>query len=448
MSAKIWIRNGSVVNPQSGELQIQDIWVEDGIISRIGLPTQHQAEVDRAKADGWKVIDAQGLLVSAGFIDLHVHLREPGFEHKETIATGTQSAAKGGYTTIACMPNTRPVIDTPETVKFIYDKTAAEGSARVLPYGCITKSQLGRELTDFTALQEAGVIAYTDDGVGVQSAGMMKKAMEAAKAHGLPVVAHCEDESLLIHGAAVTDGEFAKKHGLPGICNESESIHVGRDIQLAEATGAHYHVCHISTTQSVRLVRDAKARGVRVSTEVCPHHLLLCDEDIPGPDDANWKMNPPLRSPQDRDAVIQGWVDGTIDVIVTDHAPHVAEEKARGLALAPFGIVGLETAFPLLYTHFVRNGRVTLDFLLKAMTEKPADLFGLAGGRIRVGAPADITLIDLENERAVDPNTFASKSKNTPFTGWKLYGWPVLTMLAGQVVYAEVNGAPVAAATE
>ncbi len=448
MNTKTWIRNAWVVDTRSGEQTKQDVWVENGVIAKISLPTTNEADEQVAALEGWHIVDAEGLLLSAGFIDLHVHLREPGFEHKETIATGTRAAVKGGYTTIACMPNTRPVIDTPETVQFIYEKAKTEGVANVIPYGCITKNQLGKELTDFAALQKAGIIAYTDDGVGVQSAGMMLKAMETAVEHGLPVVAHCEDESLVAHGAAVSEGEFARKHGLVGITNESESIHVGRDIQLSEKTGAHYHVCHISTRQSVHLIREAKTRGIRVSTEVCPHHLLLCDEDIPGIDDANWKMNPPLRTPKDRDAVVEAWLDGTIDVIVTDHAPHAAEEKARGLTLAPFGIVGLETAFPLLYTHFVKTGRVTLDFLLKAMTEKPAALFGLPGGRIAVGAPADLTLIDLEFERTVDPSTFASKSKNTPFGGWKLFGWPLFTMVAGHVVYTESSATPEAAIAE
>ncbi|MCZ8511261.1 dihydroorotase [Paenibacillus filicis] len=426
----IWIRNASVIK-DGNELEKKHVLVEDGKISRI-------IETDGGSADltGHEVVEADGKLLTAGLIDMHVHLREPGFEHKETIATGTRSAARGGFTTIACMPNTRPVIDTVETVKYVLDKAQTEGVVRVLPYGCITKNELGRELTDFEALKEAGVIGFTDDGVGVQSAQMMKDAMAKAASIGLPVIAHCEDNTL-VEGAAVTEGAFAKKHGLKGIPNESEAIHVGRDILLAEATGVHYHVCHVSTEQSVRLIRQAKQIGIKVTAEVCPHHLLLSDEDIPGVDDANWKMNPPLRTPRDVQACIEGLVDGTLDMVVTDHAPHSAEEKARGLMLAPFGIVGFETAFPLLYTKFVATGQWTLQFLVDRMTKTPAEVFGLPWGRLAEGAAADLTLIDLETEKAVDPEEFASKGRNTPFTGWKLKGWPTLTMVEGKTVWSE-----------
>lgn len=426
--AATWILNGSVLN-------------EDGTLARKHIKIDGQAIAAIVDADGAapdtgsaEVIDAAGKLVSAGFIDMHVHLREPGFEHKETIATGTRSAAKGGFTAIACMPNTRPVTDTAETVRFILDKAQSEGAVRVLPYAAITKNELGRELTDFQALKEAGAIGFTDDGVGVQNAQMMKDAMKLAQSLGMPVIAHCEDDSLVV-GAAVTEGAFAKKHGLKGIPNESEAIHVGRDILLAEATGVHYHVCHVSTEQSVRLIRMAKQIGIRVTAEVCPHHLLLSDEDMPDTMDANWKMNPPLRTPRDVQAVIDGLVDGTIDMIVTDHAPHSQEEKAKGMQLAPFGIVGFETAFPLLYTHFVKTGKWTLDFLVKKMTSDPARVFGLPWGKLEAGAAADLTIVDLETEQAVDPQTFETKGRNTPFTGWKLQGWPTLTMVEGRVVW-------------
>jgi len=387
---------------------------------------------------GHETVDAGGRLVSAGLIDMHVHFREPGFEYKEDIETGSKSAAKGGFTTVAAMPNTRPVLDKAETVRKVVDRAQSVGMTRVLPYGCITVGELGRELTDFEALRDAGAIGFTDDGVGVQSAGMMKEAMKRAAAIGMPIIAHCEDDSVLPGGAAFTDGAFAKRHGLPGIPNESEAIHVGRDILLAEATGVHYHVCHVSTEQSARLIKLGKQVGVKVTAEVCPHHLLLSDEDIPDSMDANWKMNPPLRSPRDVEAMIAAVEDGTIDIFVTDHAPHSEEEKARGIERAPFGIVGLETCFPLLYTKFVEAGRWTLPFVLERLTTKPAELFGLDTGRLEVGAPADITIIDLEEERAVDPATFASKGKNTPFAGWKLKGWPKLTMLGGNIVWSEL----------
>jgi dihydroorotase len=428
-----WIVNASAVNPASGAIEKIHLKVSNGKLEQ----TLDGAE--QPDTAGCEVIDADGKLISPGFIDMHVHLREPGFDYKETIRSGTESAAKGGFTTIAPMPNTRPVTDTPETVKFVLDKAAAEGVVRVLPYAAITKNELGRELTDFAALKEAGAIGFTDDGVGVQNAQMMKNAMALAHSLDRPVIAHCEDDSL-VEGAAVTDGEFAKRHGLKGIPNESEAIHVGRDILLAEATGVHYHVCHVSTEQSVRLIRLGKSVGVNVTSEVCPHHLVLSDEDIPDSMDANWKMNPPLRSPRDVEACIKGLEDGTIDIIVTDHAPHSAEEKARGLAKAPFGIHGFETAFPLLYTKFVRTGRWTLDFLLRRMTADPARVFGLPYGTLEPGSPADLTLIDLENEREVNPESFLSMGHNTPFAGWKLYGWPVWTMVDGKVVWTEENG--------
>ncbi|MDB5053582.1 MAG: dihydroorotase [Bacilli bacterium] len=425
-----WILNGLLVN-DNNEMKKKHLYIENGKIMKLidaAANTHFETGED-------EVIDAKGCLVSAGLIDMHVHLREPGFEYKETIATGTKSAARGGFTTIACMPNTRPVIDTVETVRYVLDKAETESSVRVLPYGCITKNELGRELTDFSALKAAGVIGFTDDGVGVQSAQMMKDAMAQAAAMQMPIIAHCEDNTL-VEGAPVNEGTFADKHGLKGIPNESEAIHVGRDILLAEATGVHYHVCHVSTEQSIRLIRLGKQIGVKVTAEVCPHHLLLCEEDIPAMD-ANWKMNPPLRSRRDVEACIEAVMDGTIDILVTDHAPHSEEEKARGMQLAPFGIVGFETAFPLLYTKFVLTDKWTLPFLLERMTKKPAEVFKLPSGKIEVGAEADLTIIDLEQEKTVNANEFASKGRNTPFIGWKLKGWPKLTMVSGKIVWSE-----------
>ncbi|MFD2672281.1 dihydroorotase [Marinicrinis sediminis] len=425
----IWILNGQVVEPASKKMVQKHLFIENGLIQQMTDATES------VNTEGHEVIEAKGKLVSAGFIDMHVHLREPGFEYKETIESGSRSAAKGGFTTIACMPNTRPVTGDVETVKYVLDKAEQEAIVKVLPYASITVNELGRELTDFQALAEAGAIGFTDDGVGVQNAQMMKDAMARAKQLNKPVIAHCEDDSL-VTGAAVTEGAFARKHGLKGIPNESEAIHVGRDILLAEATGVHYHVCHVSTEQSVRLIRQAKQLGIHVTAEVCPHHLLLSDEDIPALD-GNWKMNPPLRTPRDVEAMIEALEDGTIDMIVTDHAPHSEEEKAKGMALSPFGIVGLETAFPLLYSKFVTTGKWTLAFLLEKMTAIPAQVFGLQTGVLEVGKAADITLIDLETTKAVDPSTFLTKGRNTPFTGWELKGWPTLTMVDGNIVWAE-----------
>jgi dihydroorotase len=434
----IWLLHGTVVDADNRHT-VKHIYIEQGRIAQIveGSPSSELPAQVASQLAGHQVIDVTGKIVTPGLIDMHVHLREPGFEHKETIATGTRSAAKGGFTTIACMPNTKPVIDTPQTVAYVLDKARDEGVIRVLPYGCITKNQLGKELTDFAALRDAGVIGFTDDGVGVQSAQMMKDAMRTAAQIGMPVIAHCEDNTL-VEGAAVTEGAFALKHGLKGIPNESEAIHVGRDILLAEATGVHYHICHVSTEQSVRLIRLAKQIGIHVTAEVCPHHLVCSDEDIPSLD-ANWKMNPPLRTPRDVAAVIAGLEDGTIDILVTDHAPHQEDEKAKGMMLAPFGILGFETAFPLLYTRFVKTGKWTLGFLIEKWTAKPAELFQLDqdAGKIAVGYRADITVIDIELVKEVKKEDIVSKSKNSPFIGWTLQGWPVMTIAQGQVVWSE-----------
>ncbi len=419
------IKNGRLFN-QEGELADKDLKVENGIITEIA---------DSIVSNGEEILDASGLIVSPGFVDLHVHLREPGGEKKETIATGTRAAARGGFTTVAAMPNTRPVPDSKETVMKLMDRIEETASVRVLPYGSITVRELGQELTDFKELKEAGVFAFTDDGVGIQSAGMMLNAMKQAASLNMAVVAHCE-ENTLIHQGSVHEGKFSELHGLNGIPSVCEAVHIARDVLLAEASGCHYHVCHISSEASVRTVRDAKRAGIHVTAEVTPHHLLLCEEDIPGLD-TNYKMNPPLRGKKDRDALLAGLMDGTIDFIATDHAPHTKEEKASSMELAPFGIVGLETAFPLLYTNLVEKGILTLEQLLDFMTRKPAESFGLPYGKLEKGSPADIVLLDLEEENKIEPEAFASKGKNTPFGGWKCKGWPVRTIVNGKTVWSK-----------
>lgn len=407
-----------------GSLVKKDIYISDGKIIEIA---------DRIDKAADETIEAEGKLIAPGFIDLHVHLREPGGEHKETIATGTMAAARGGFTTVAAMPNTNPVPDSKERLEWLNKRIEETAVVRVLPYAAITVGQKGKELTNFAELKEAGAFAFTDDGVGVQSAGMMFEAMKSAAKLNMAIVAHCEDNTLT-NGGCVHEGTFSEKHGLRGIPSVCESVHIARDVLLAEAAGCHYHVCHISTEGSVRVVRDAKKAGIKVTAEVTPHHLLLTDEDIPEPD-ANYKMNPPLRSKKDKEALIEGLLDGTIDFIATDHAPHTAEEKAKGMEQAPFGIVGLETAFPLLYTHFVETGILTLKQLVDFLTVKPADVFGLDYGRLEPGKAADLVMIDLEKKEKINPGNFFSKGKNTPFAGWECKGWPILTMVNGKIVW-------------
>ncbi|MEK5455029.1 dihydroorotase [Bacillus sp. FSL R5-0586] len=419
------IKNGFILT-STGERVQQDIRVEGKVIQAMG---------HLEREDGEEVIDAAGLFVSPGLIDLHVHLREPGGEKKETIETGSKAAARGGYTTIAAMPNTRPVPDTKEQMEWLMNRIKETSSVRVLPYASITTRQIGEEMTDFAALKEAGAFAFTDDGVGIQTAGMMYKAMKKAASLDQAIVAHCEDNSL-IYGGCVHEGDFSKANGLNGIPSICESVHIARDVLLAEAANCHYHVCHISTKESVRVVRDAKKAGIRVTAEVSPHHLLLCDEDIPGLD-TNYKMNPPLRGAEDREALIEGLLDGTIDFIATDHAPHTEEEKNETMQRAPFGIVGLETAFPLLYTRFVKTGEWTLKELVDYMTIKPAEAFALPYGKLEEGQIADITLIDLNKEMAIDKKSFLSKGQNTPFDKLNVSGWPVMTLASGKVVYEE-----------
>ncbi|MCL6797342.1 dihydroorotase [Bacillus sp. CNPSo 3703] len=419
------IKNGFILT-STGERVQQDIRVEGKVIQAMG---------HLEREDGEEVIDAAGLFVSPGLIDLHVHLREPGGEKKETIETGSKAAARGGYTTIAAMPNTRPVPDTKEQMEWLMNRIKETSSVRVLPYASITTRQIGEEMTDFAALKEAGAFAFTDDGVGIQTAGMMYEAMKKAASLDQAIVAHCEDNSL-IYGGCVHEGDFSKANGLNGIPSICESVHIARDVLLAEAANCHYHVCHISTKESVRVVRDAKKAGIRVTAEVSPHHLLLCDEDIPGLD-TNYKMNPPLRGAEDREALIEGLLDGTIDFIATDHAPHTEEEKNETMQRAPFGIVGLETAFPLLYTRFVKTGEWTLKELVDYMTIKPAEAFALPYGKLEEGQIADITLIDLNKEMAIDKKSFLSKGQNTPFDKLTVSGWPVMTLASGKVVYEE-----------
>lgn len=420
------IIQGAQLLNDAGELYVSDVRISGEKITEIGKDLS---------IEDVEVIDGHGLFLAPGFIDVHVHLREPGGEHKETIETGTLAAAKGGYTTICAMPNTRPVPDTKENLAHVNQLIEEKALIRVLPYASITIREAGKERTNLTELKEHGAFAFTDDGVGVQEAGMMYEAMQDAAKLNMPIVAHCEDNTL-IYGGAMHEGTRNKELGLPGIPSIAESVHIARDVLLAEAAGAHYHVCHVSTKESVRVIRDAKKAGIRVTAEVSPHHLLLTENDIPG-DDADWKMNPPLRGTEDLQALREGLMDGTLDFIATDHAPHTSEEKSAGIAKAPFGITGFETAFPLLYTHFVKEGKWSLKQLIDWMTAKPADVFGMPYGKIEVGATADLVLIDLNKEQKIDRTTFLSKGKNTPFDGWACVGWPVTTIYGGSIVWKD-----------
>lgn len=384
-----------------------------------------------------RVLSGEGRLCVPGFVDIHVHLREPGQPEKETLRTGSEAAARGGFTRLVCMPNTRPVLDSAESVRELYRRIEREAVLPIHVIAAITRGSEGRELTDFAALKTAGAVALSDDGRGVQRADVMRAALRAAALCGLPIFAHCEDESLSA-GGAVNEGPAAESRCLLGIPAESEVAHVARDLALAERSGARYHVCHMSCAESARMVRAARRRGVRVSCEVAPHHLLLTDADIPG-DDACFKMNPPLRSREDREALIEALCDGTVDAIATDHAPHTPEEKARGLKLAPFGVIGLETAFPLLYTHLCEARDVPLSRILHLLGRGPAELLGLPYDPIAVGARADLVLLDLETERPVTPRELRSKARNTPFLNRMLRGWPVLTLAAGRPVFEEIS---------
>ena len=368
-----------------------------------------------------RTVDLGGWHVIPGLVDVHVHLREPGFSQKETIASGTAAAARGGYTTVCSMPNLNPAPDAPDTLRAQTDIIRRDAVVRVVPYGCITMGQRGAgELVDFAALAP-DVVGFSDDGRGVQSDELMEEAMRRAAKAGRPIVAHCEVDDLL-RGGYIHDGEYCRVHGHKGICSESEWKQVERDIALAEKTGCQYHVCHVSTKESVELVRRAKARGVRVSCETAPHYLLLCDEDLQ--EDGRFKMNPPLRSREDRSALIAGVADGTIEVIATDHAPHTAEEKSRGLAGSAMGIVGLECAFPLMYKYMVLPGTLTLEKLVALMSDNPRRIFGLGGG-LNVGDEADFTVLDLGAQYEVDPAAFLSK------------GRAVLTVVGGREAYRD-----------
>ncbi len=421
---KTLIKNGQI-NTRKNITTPAEIWIEDGRIKAIGTGFS-EAEFD-------EVFDAKGQLITPGLVDVHVHLREPGFTYKETIEAGTRSAARGGFTTVCAMPNLNPVPDTAEKLRQVYDIIRKDAVVKVLQYTPITENLRSEKLVDQEALIEEGAFAFTNDGVGVQTAGTMYLAMKEAAKNNKALVAHTEDESLLF-GGVMHAGKKAEELGLPGILSVTESSQIARDLLLAEATGVHYHVCHVSTKESVRVIRDAKKAGIHVTAEVSPHHLILIDEDIPE-DFGFWKMNPPLRGREDREALIEGLLDGTIDCIATDHAPHGLEEKSQSFMKSPFGIVGSETAFQLIYTHFVETGRFTLEQVINWLAVKPAEIFGLNAGTLTVGAPADVAVFDITQTCTIDKEDFLSKGENTPFIGWKVKGETQMTFVNGKLVW-------------
>ena len=376
------------------------------------------------------VFEFDNCLLLPGLIDVHVHLRDPGFSFKETMRTGTMAAARGGYTTVCPMPNLNPVPDSRETLALELQRIRDDAVIRVLPYAAITKGEKGRTLADLEDLAP-DCFAFSDDGKGVQDDTMMRAAMVRAKALGKVIVAHCEDETLL-RGGYIHDGAYAKAHGHRGICSASEFKQVERDVLLAEETGCAYHVCHVSTKESVAIIRDAKARGVDVTCETAPHYLLLTEDDLQ--EDGRFKMNPPIREKADRDALRQGLIDGTVDMIATDHAPHTAEEKSRGLEQSLMGVVGLECALPVLYTGLVKTGVLSMETLIDRMTAAPARRFGLESG-LAAGSPADFLIFDPNEEWVIDPNDFASMGRATPFDGARVTGRVKMTVCKGEIVW-------------
>jgi len=425
---KLVIRNGRVVDPKNGIDKRLDILVENGKIVKIGEPTQFRpGDVTRSTV----TIDATGKMATPGLIDMHTHLREPGREDEETIASGTRAAARGGFTSICCMPNTQPVIDSVSGVKFILTTAAQEGVVNVYPIGSITKGQKGEELAEIGKMRIAGIVGISDDGKPVMNAQIMRRALEYAKMFNLTVISHCEDLNLSL-GGVMNEGFISTVLGLQGIPKQAEEIMVARDIALAELTGGKLHLAHITTRGSVDLIRQAKKKRIRVTCETAPHYFSLSEEDVQGYN-TNTKINPPLRTKDDIKALCEGLADGTIDCIASDHAPHLDVEKDLEYNMASFGIIGLETVVPLVLTNLVRKKILGLSEAIAKLTVNPADILGLEKGSLSIGSDADLTIIDLELKKKIGKE-FISQSKNSPFIGEELSGFPVATIVAGKVV--------------
>jgi dihydroorotase len=420
------IRNGRIIDPANDRDEIGDLWIVDGRIAEQSASGPQPSAIEE--------IDARNLIVSPGLIDIHVHLREPGFGWKETIESGSRSAAAGGFTTVVCMPNTSPVADSPSTIAWIKNRAAEMSRVRVLPTGAISKNLAGEELAPIGSLAQAGVVAITDDGHCVQNNELMRRAVEYARMVGVPVLDHCQDYNLVGNGL-VNEGYWSTLLGLPGWPAAGEEAIVARDVLLADCCDHRIHCQHISAAGSVQLLREARGRGVQISGEVCPHHLALTDEAIQN-FDTNFKMNPPLRRQRDIEALLEGIADGTLEILASDHAPHAKFEKEVEFDAAPFGIIGLETELGLFIDLLIHKSHtIDLPRLIAMLTINPARLLGLAAGTLSLGAPGDVTLIDPQMEWTVDPESFQSASRNTPFAGWNLKGRAVRTIVAGETVW-------------
>lgn len=428
----ILIKNGRVLDPATGKDGIYDILVTDNIITKVEPNIDEDAISNIQEC---KVIDASNQFVMPGLIDLHVHFREPGFEYKETIKTGSLSAARGGFTSVCPMPNTKPVIDSVEMLEKELEIIKRDAVVNVYPVASITKGMKGEELTDIRELVKHGAIAISEDGKSVMNSSLLREAMKIAKEVGIPVLSHCEDINL-VEGGVMNKGDKAEELGLKGISNAVEDIIVARDIMLAKETGCRLHLCHCSTYDSVRLIEEAKKEGLPVTGEVCPHHFALTEDDIVK-DDANYKMNPPIRTKRDVDELISGIHNNIMDIISTDHAPHSEEEKTGSMAKAPFGIVGLETSVSLVITELLEKGVITPLKMAEIMSYNPAKVIGIDRGTLEVGKVADITIIDPHKEYIIDKNEFVSKGKNTPFDGRKVTGKVMTTIVSGNIVYSE-----------
>ena len=424
---RLLIRNGRVIDPSQGLDQGMDVLLENGVVAALG----ERLDV----APKTKTLDAAGLVVAPGFIDLHTHLREPGFEHKETIESGCRAAVAGGFTALCCMADTDPVNDDPSVTSYILKRAEQVGLARVYPIGAVSVGLEGEEMAEIGEMVGAGAVAISDDRRPVANAQLFRRALEYARSFGVPVAAHEEDLDLS-DGGSMHEGAVSTRIGLRGMPTSAEEVMVARDVLLAELTGGRLHICHLSTSTSLDLVRTAKQRGLAVSCEVAAHQFVLTDEDVAGAKyDPNWKTNPPLRSASEVEAVLQAIYDGTVDAIVSDHEPHHADEKELDFSEAPFGIVGLETAVPLALDRLVHGRVIGLMQLVRLMSTRPSEIFNLPGGSLREGAPADVTVLDLRALRSVDASSFQSRAHNTPFSGMRLKGWPAATIVGGEIVW-------------